>query len=214
MPSKTQKFKENELLPNLWQCTVKNEIKQGLDNILKQNKPIILELGCGGGDYTLALAKHYPDWYIIGLDIQGERLWHGATQALSQSLNNALFIRMYADHLLDYFPTKSVAEIWITFPDPYPKTKQIKKRLTSPKFLNIYSHVLKPKGYLHLKTDNLDLFDYSTNQLEQSFWITNYVENVYASDSNDPLLYVPTYYEKKYLKQGRNIYYLKAQYHY
>lgn len=214
MPSKTKKFEENAQLNNVWEHHQDN-IKNKVLTLLKNKKPIVLELACGGGDYTVALAEKYPNKNIIGIDIQGERIWHGAKKAVENKLENAFFIRDYIDHLLEYFPENSVSEIWITFPDPYPKKRQTKKRLTSLKFLEIYKKILKPDSVIHLKTDDKNLFDYSIKGVEEfGGEIIKTHRDIYSQKVDNSLLYVQTFYEKKHIKDGKEINYLEFKIHY
>ena len=134
---KLQRFAELGTFKNVTefnQADAKNKLKNFLDN----NQEIILELACGKGDYSLALAQKYPNKKIIGIDIQGERIWYGASQALDKKLDNLFFLRMQIESLEEFFTKHTVSEIWITFPDPFPRERKIKKMLTSPRFLEIY----------------------------------------------------------------------------
>ena len=157
--NKLKKFKEFDSLSNTLQFD-DLDIKSKLDSFTN-NKNIILELACGKAEYALALAKQNPDKIIISIDIQGERLWHGAKFALDNNINNILFLRIQIEDLVKYFEANSVSEIWITFPDPFPRKSQIKKRLTSPRFLKIYKNILKINNIIHLKTDDEKLYKYS-----------------------------------------------------
>ncbi|MDO8499492.1 MAG: tRNA (guanosine(46)-N7)-methyltransferase TrmB [bacterium] len=171
---------------------------------------IILELGCGSGDYTINLAKKYPTTKFVGVDIQGERLWLGATQANKEKLDNVIFLRTQIENLADFVPPRSVDEIWLTFPDPFPTKKKIKKRLTSERFLKIYSLILKSSGILHLKTDNKNLFDYSADSIANfggQILVCGQVENLIQKN---PDLVINTYFETKHRALGDAIYYLQA----
>ena len=123
--------------------------------------PLTLEVGCGKGEYTVGLAQRYPNRNFLGLDIKGERIWRGSTRAEELGLTNVGFVRMRAEALAAQFGPGELAEIWITFPDPRPRDRDIKRRLTSPRFLALYQQLLTPGGLLHLKTDNADLFNYT-----------------------------------------------------
>ena len=133
----------------------------------KNNNPLILELGCGKGEYTIHLAEKNPNCNFIGLDIKGARLWAGGQIALEKELPNVAFIRTDISRIDKLFAEGEVNEIWITFPDPQPKKKQIKKRLTNPRFLYKYNGFLKKGGLIHLKTDNVDFFDYSLEVIDE-----------------------------------------------
>ncbi len=172
---------------------------------------IILELGCGRGAYTLGLAKLFPDKLIIGVDIQGERIWYGAQEALSENLTNVLFFRFPIDKIDDLIPSNSIDELWITFPDPYPKDRHEKHRLTGKKFLTKYKKILKPNNFVHLKTDNPPLFDFSLQEIKNfggKILLKN--ENVqHLPDSEKPEEKILTHFEKKHRAKGRNIFYVK-----
>jgi tRNA (guanine-N7-)-methyltransferase len=206
--NKLQKFAELEEFSNVFQRTQK-DAKGKLNEFLK-DKPTILELACGRGEYTLALAKMFPDKSFIGIDYQGERLWFGSKKAQKEKLSNVRFLRIYVEELLEYFKPNSINEIWITFPDPFPKKRHTKKRLTFERFLAIYKKVLKPKGVVRLKTDDKNFFEYSLESIKEfGGKILEKLEDIYKNKVNNPLLYVQTHYEKKHLKNKKAIYYLK-----
>lgn len=175
-------------------------------DIFENNNPVILELACGKGTYTLELARRNSNINVIGIDIKGGRIWKGAKQARDCELSNVRFLRIYIDHLHEYFATGEVDEIWITFPDPYLRASNRSKRLTSPKFLNIYQKVLKANGSVRLKTDSDPLFSYTKRVTEEvGCQITDLVENIYSERPDDELLTIKTDYEKKHLAEGRTI---------
>lgn len=178
-------------------------------DIFQNDNPIVLELACGKGEYTLELAQKKPDTNFIGIDIKGARIWKGAKRALERDLPNVRFLRIYIDHLDEYFEAGEVEEMWITFPDPYPKWSDRNKRLTSPKFLATYQKVLKKDGVIHFKTDSDKLWNFSTQVIEQECNVLDLVEDVYSERPDDPLLTTKTYYEKKHLENGKTIKYLK-----
>ena len=206
---KLQRFAELATFKNVAQfnqADAKNKLKDFLDG----NQEIILELACGKGDYSLALAKKYPNKKIIGVDIQGERIWYGAGQALDKKLDNLFFLRMQIESLEEFFTKHSISEIWITFPDPFPRERQIKKRLSSPRFLNIYKNILIANGLIHLKTDDLNLFDYSIITIKNNKdEIIEEIRNIYKQKKLKEILKTKTDFEKKHLKAGRRIHYLK-----
>ncbi len=178
-------------------------------DIFKNDNPIILELACGKGEYTLNLARQFPVKNFIGIDIKGARIWRGAKTALQEQLDNVRFIRMYIDHLDEYFENDEIDEIWITFPDPYPRKSKRSKRLTSPKFQNIYNSLLKKDGVIHLKTDSDFLYNYTLKTIsEERCRLYENIDDVYKEKPNDPLLTIKTFYEQMHLKKGKTIHYL------
>ena len=185
--------------------------KSKVAELLAVERPVVLELACGQGEYSCGLAPADPRSLYIGVDIQGERLWAGAKKALEKSLSNVYFLRADISQLETFFPSQSVSEVWIVFPDPYPRLKQSKKRLTSKHFLSIYRKILRPQGLLKLKTDNEDLFDYSVESLEKQGWkITKNIKNIDAF-SLEKGLEIQTYFEQKARKIGKKIHYLEAK---
>lgn len=203
------RFKETEKMPCIIQG-MENVIKTQLELIFSAGREIILELGCGNGAYAVALAERNPNKICIGIDIQGERLWYGAKSVEEKQLNNVYFLRIMIDHMEKYFSPHSISEIWITFPDPYPREKQERKRLAHKKFLEVYKNVLKKGGIVHLKTDNDGLFDYALESINN--WggtvlkcVQNVPDNLPASD----ILSVRTYFEDKHRKLGKSIHYLR-----
>lgn len=179
-------------------------------DIFNNDNPIVFELACGKGTYTLELARRNPHKNFIGIDIKGARIWKGAKQALKEKLGNVRFLRIYIDHLEEYFAPKEISDIWITFPDPYPKKSDRNKRLTSPKFLSIYEKVLKPDATIHFKTDSKEFFRY-TRQAVREYGCTVYdiVDNIYKERPEDELLTIKTDYEKRHLEARKTIKYLK-----
>lgn len=180
--------------------------------IFGNSNPIVAELACGKGEYTLNLARKYPDKNFIGLDIKGARIWVGAKRALEEELHNVRFVRMFIDHLEDFFDRGEISEIWITFPDPYLKEKKVNKRLTSPVFLKRYGKVLRKGGFIHLKTDSGTLFRYTIETLEnEECKIIERVNDIHRDEPENLLLKIRTYYEENHLKIGKTIKYLKFQ---
>ncbi len=178
--------------------------------------PVILEIGCGKGEYTVALGKYYPHFNIIGIDIKGDRIWKGAKDALAEGLQNVAFLRTQAEHINMFFGEKEISGIWLTFPDPQEKKARAKKRLTSPSFLSMYEEILAQNSPIHLKTDNPVLFEYTLSVIrENKHRLLTYTCDLYSDNSvNEPLLKeIQTYYEKLFLNKGKTIRYLKFSLH-
>lgn len=176
----------------------------------KNNNPLILELGCGKGEYAVNLAKLFPEKNFIGIDYKGNRIWRGAKTAIEENIANVAFLRIQIENLLDYFSKNEVSEIWITFPDPQPQISREKKRLTSPRFLNMYKVVLPKNGPIHLKTDSDSLHVYTCQKInELGLKLDTCTEDLYNSEFADEILSIKTYYEKKYLANDKSINYLK-----
>ncbi len=172
--------------------------------------PITLELACGKGDYTLALAQRYPDRNFIGIDIKGPRLWVGATRALELGLANTGFVRASIEQLGDYFAPGEIAAIWITFPDPHPAGGKYKKRLTSARFLDLYSLLLQPGGLLHLKTDDEGLYTFTLQSLaNRHAEILASLPDLYSGADDPDLTGIQTSYELRHLNEGKQIRYIR-----
>ena len=173
------------------------------------NNPIVLELGCGKGEYSVGLARMYPDKNFIGIDIKGARMWKGAKESHNRKMLNVAFVRSRIELLGSFFAAGEVNEIWLTFPDPQPKRKREKKRLAGPVFLNLYRNFLKDNGIVHLKTDNTELFNYTLSLVKvNGLEIITSSTDLYSQLPGNPLLSIRTYYEEIFLKQGIPITYL------
>ncbi|MEX0681446.1 MAG: tRNA (guanosine(46)-N7)-methyltransferase TrmB [Balneolales bacterium] len=171
--------------------------------------PITLELACGKGEYSLALGARYPDRNFIGMDIKGDRIWDGALRALQSNLSNVHFLRAHIDHLCNYFAPGEIEEIWIIFPDPYPRKSKKKKRLTHPVFLRRYAQVMRPGGIIHLKTDSDQLFAFTLEIIDiLKLSANNVVFDLYNMKDIPENLDIRTYYENRHLKNGRTIKYV------
>lgn len=171
--------------------------------------PVVLELGCGKGEYTVGLASRFPFNNYIGVDIKGARMWRGAKTANEQNLPNVSFLRTRIEFINSFFQEDEADEIWITFPDPHPGRRNSNKRLTSPWFLNHYSLFLKDKGLIHLKTDNNELYNYSRKVvLHNNLELVNSTTDLYGENFSDDILSIKTHYEKIFLKDGIKINYL------
>jgi tRNA (guanine-N7-)-methyltransferase len=208
---KLRRFAEIDTFPNVLQLDEGKSFKgQWKVNHFRNNNPLILELACGKGEYTVNLAKLFPDKNFIGIDYKGNRIWRGAKTALEENIPNVAFLRIQIENILDYFESGEVTEIWITFPDPQPQDSREKKRLTFPGFLEKYKTILEPGGIMHLKTDNDGLHEYTREKIEElNFKLHVRTEDLYKSDFVDEVLSIKTYYEKKYLAHDKNINYLK-----
>ncbi len=182
-------------------------------DFFKKDQPIILELGCGKGEYTIGLARRYPNINFLGVDVKGARLWRGCKTSIEENLKNVGFIRTQIELIEHYFEPEEVSEIWITFPDPQPKEFKAKKRLTSPAFIERYRKFLAKDGIIHLKTDNTALFDYTLEIIEEFGHNLLFQErDIYKSDNcKGALIEIQTFYEQKYLELGQPIHYLKFQ---
>lgn len=208
--AKTERFAAIKTFPNVFEFPDNLRGKWAKD-YFKNTNPIVLELACGKGAYTLELARRFKDQNYIGVDLKGERIYIGAKQANEEHLLNVGFVRGFIEHLDIYFAPQEISEMWITFPDPFPRTKQAKHRLTSPNFLETYKKLLQPNGILHLKTDAEDLFTYSIETLRASgFEIIEVIDDIYSQSKINPLLTIQTDFEKKHLAAGRKIFYLQA----
>ena len=175
-----------------------------------ENKnPIVLELACGKGEYTIGLAQLYPNKNFIGVDIKGNRLWTGAKKAMDHHLHNVAFLRIPIDHIDDYFATEEIDEIWITFPDPQLRVSKSKKRLTHPKFLRLYYELLKPGGKIHLKTDSPDLYLFTKKVIDMyGCNLCKDLDDVYGEPGIPPELHIKTYYESLDIAKSKRVHYL------
>jgi len=206
---KLARFEELKGMPNVFQSP--GDLKgHWHDRVFNNDFPITLELGCGRGEYTMALAQRYPERNFIGVDLKGSRLWHGARHALDHQINNVAFLRIFIEKLGDYFGPGEVSEIWIPFPDPYPVYSKRKKRLTSSRFLNLYRPVLKDGGVIHLKTDDDSLYRFSIQSVqEDGSPIICQADNIDEHPEQDEHWLIRTRYEVSHRKRGKTIKYLK-----
>jgi len=212
---KLQHFAELETFPNVIQAPLKEEVAdhpmKGNWNksFFKKDQPIVLELGCGKGEYTVSLAQKYPDKNYMGIDIKGNRIWRGSKTAHESGLDNVGFLRIQIERIEYFFAREEVSEIWITFPDPQIKYKTERKRLTSPAFLERYRKLVKPGGVIHLKTDSKFLYDYTLKVLkEQNIQVNRFSADIYKESPDEEVLKIQTHYEKIFLRQGIPITYI------
>ena len=218
--NKIRRFEENKILPNVIQPT-REEALAGFhlkgkwrQEIFKNDNPIVLELGCGKGEYTVGLGKAFPEKNHIGVDIKGARFWFGAKEAHETGMQNIAFLRTQVELIDGFFNEGEVDEIWITFPDPQIKYKRTKHRLTHPDFLDRYKKILKPGGIVHLKTDSEFLHGYTLGYLQGAgHEIITAHHDIYGApeyDPNTPLLRdIQTYYEGLFSAKGKTITYIK-----
>lgn len=177
-------------------------------DFFKNDNPIVLELGCGKGEYAVGLARKYPNKNFIGIDIKGARMWSGAKASLEEGLNNVAFLRTNIELIPHFFGENEISEIWITFPDP--QMKKTTKRLTSTRFMQLYLELLKPEGLIHLKCDSNFLFTYTEEMVKANNFPVNFLtRDLYHSDINDDvLLSIQTYYEQQWIERGIDIKYI------
>jgi tRNA (guanine-N7-)-methyltransferase len=208
---KLQRFAEIGTFNNVKQLDEGKVFKgEWAKSFFKNSNPIILELACGKGEYSVNLAKKYPDKNFIGIDYKGNRLWVGAKMAIDENIENVAFLRIQIQNILDYFAENEVEEIWITFPDPQAQSPLERKRLTNPTFLAKYKTILKDNGLMHLKTDNDGFFEYTLEKIaELKLAILQKTTDVYKDFSGDEILSIKTHYERIYLQKDKNINYVK-----
>ncbi|QLG45699.1 tRNA (guanosine(46)-N7)-methyltransferase TrmB [Costertonia aggregata] len=214
--NKLKRFKENETFKNVIQPK-RQEIQEGFslkgkwEDHFGNKNPIVLELGCGKGEYTVGLARRNPDKNFIGIDIKGARFWRGAKTALEENLHNVAFVRTQIELVDLLFDENEVAEIWITFPDPQIKYKRTKHRMTNPVFLNKYKKILGHKGLVHLKTDSEFMHGYTLGLLHGLGLEICYANHDVYKNEGSPaeVLNIQTFYENQYLEKGKPITYLQ-----
>ena len=214
--NKLKRFRENETFTNVIQPSRKDivdhfHLKGKWNSFFENNNPILLELGCGKGEYTIALAKQNPNFNYIGIDIKGARFWKGAKTALEQNLTNVAFLRTQIELIDLCFGENEIDEIWITFPDPQIKFKRMKHRLTNPNYLMKYQKILIPEGILHLKTDSEFLHGYTLGLLQEGNHEILYSHhNIYNNPhAPEEATLVKTFYENQFLEQKKAITYIK-----
>jgi tRNA (guanine-N7-)-methyltransferase len=208
---KLRRFTEITAFENVLQLTEGHALKgKWHADQFKNQHPIVLELACGKGEYAVEMARKFPEKNFIGVDYKGNRIWRGAKTALEEGINNVAFLRIQIEDITEFYEPNEVSEIWITFPDPQPQVGREKKRLTSPRFLDNYRQILQPGGFIHLKTDNDNLYAYTLEKIEeQNLKLHISTNDLYHSEFTDDVLSIKTYYEKKYLQNNKNINYVK-----
>lgn len=208
---KLQRFTEIGTFANVKQLEEGKVFKgEWSKSFFKNNNPLVLELACGKGEYSVNLAKKFPNKNFIGIDYKGNRLWVGAKMAIDEGINNVGFLRIQIQNIRDYFGDDEIEEIWLTFPDPQAQSPLERKRLSNPMFLGKYKAVLQDKGIMHLKTDNDGFFEYTLEKLnELKIPTLQQTTDVYKDFPNDEILSIKTHYERIYLKKDKNINYVK-----
>ncbi len=206
---KLQKILAVGELPNVLNLSA--EPDQGLlTDFFGNTNGVTLEVGCGRGDYSRRLAQMFPGRNFVGVDVKGARLWAAAKMATESGAHNVAFLRIDAHRLTEYFSAGSVEEIWIPFPDPFPKKRGVKRRLTSPVFLERYAGVLKKGGQVHLKTDHEAFWQFTMETLaEQKLKVLESTDDLYASDIEGPARSIQTRYEESHLAKKKKILYVR-----
>ncbi|MBT8266249.1 MAG: tRNA (guanosine(46)-N7)-methyltransferase TrmB [Bacteroidia bacterium] len=216
--NKLKRFKENETFGNVYQPSREDLTSSNFDqrgqwqqNVFKNDHPIVLELGCGKGEYSVELARRNPDRNFIGIDIKGARFWRGAKTAVEESIENVAFLRIQIELIEHAFAENEVDEIWITFPDPQIKYKRTKHRMTNTHFLKAYKKILKPDGIVHLKTDSEFMHGYTLGLLHGEGHEVIYANHdVYKNEgSPNEVTAIQTFYESQYLEQNKPITYIR-----
>jgi tRNA (guanine-N7-)-methyltransferase len=214
--NKLKRFKENETFPNVLQPTREEvvgdfSLKGKWNTFFKNDNPIVLELGCGKGEYTIALAEKNPNKNFIGIDIKGARFWRGAKTAIENDMQNVAFIRTQIELVDHIFAENEVDEIWITFPDPQIKYQRTKHRMTNSTFLKRYDHILKEDGIMNLKTDSEFMHGYTLGLIHgEGHEIIHANHNVYKNEgAPEEVTSTQTFYEKQYLEVGKPITYIR-----
>ena len=212
--NKLKKFAEMEIFPNVFQPPYEPMAGHWRERFFHNDHPIVLELGCGRGEYTVGLACKYPEKNFIGVDIKGARMWAGAKQAVEEGIRNAAFLRTNIEFITQFFAPDEVDEIWITFCDP--QMKKATKRLTSTYFMQRYQQLVKPDGLIHLKTDSPFLYTYTTEMLRlNQYPVLCNTADLYGENEENKLFVdartLQTHYEKQWLDRGLSIKYIEWQ---
>lgn len=206
--NKLAKFAEIDTFSNVYQHD--ESMKGRWYTAFDAKRPLVLELACGKGEYTVGQARMYPDRNYVGLDIKGNRIWRGAKTALEENIQNAAFLRCLINHIDRYFDEGEVSEIWITFPDPQPRKSKAKHRLVHPRFLELYRKVGGENVIINLKTDSTFYYNYAHELIaEEGLEILTDIADVYAWEERPPEMNIKTFYENMWLEKGKKIKYLR-----
>ncbi len=215
---KTKKFEQNKLRLNIIEPgkPLFESIKGNWNKeYFRNSNELILELACGKGEYTVGLGEKFPDQNFVGVDLKGDRLWVGSGQALEKKLKNVGFLRIQIQFLEDYFLPGEVDEIWLTFPDPRPKDRDEKRRLTHPRYMNLYRNILRKEGWFKFKTDNTIIFDYTMGLIDGGDLKIKdlvYTRDLYNSSLLEEHHSIQTKYEKLWTEKGETIKYMKFRF--
>ena len=215
--NKLARFRQNELSDNVIQDgkEIFKKIRGNWNKIQFDNRnPIVVELACGRGEFTVGLARKIPNVNFIGVDIKGSRIWKGSTMASAENLSNVAFLRTQIEQLNDFFAEDEISELWITFPDPFPRDGDEKRRLTSARFLNMYKTLMSNGGTIHFKTDNTGLFDYTLSLWKErdDIEIILHSHDFYSSEWKHDHFGIQTRYEGIFSAKGEKIKYLRAKF--
>ena len=220
------KWAENETFNHVLQPCLQEAVKgvdsgmkgQWAKNVFKNDNPITIELGCGKGEYTVGLAKMYPERNFVGVDIKGHRFWRGAKTAHEENIPNVAFLRTRLEFIERFFEKEEVSEVWLTFSDPQPKDEKGTKRITSPFYIEKYKNILKPGSLINVKTDSVLLYDLSKEgYVEKGYDIQIDSRDVYGelvhevSEELKLALEIKTYYEKRWLSEGKKIHFIQLK---
>ena len=217
--NKLSKFSDMEGYPHVFQYPFARLKEEGFEQkgkwnqlFFKNDNPIVLELGCGKGEYTVGLAKLFPEKNFIGLDIKGARMWSGAKQSMEEGLTNVAFLRTHIELIENFFDAGEVSEIWITFPDP--QMNKTNRRMTSTRFMQLYNKILAPNGLIHLKSDSNFMFTYTCEMVKENGLKVHAMTTDLYADPNfegDKILSIQTYYEQQWLSRGLTIKYVQFE---
>lgn len=216
---KIKRFKENLTFASLVQPEFDEIFKKDYKlkgrwsaDFFGNDKPLVVEMGCGRGEYSVELGRHYPDKNFIGIDIKGARLWRGAKSVTEEGIPNVAFLRTRIEFIESFFGENEISELWITFPDPQLRKTRVKKRLTAPEFLKMYARFLRTDGFINLKTDSQHLHEYTKAVIQENdLPVAECCNDIYPNAAKfvRELCTIQTTYEKRYLKEGMAITYIK-----